>query len=121
MSKKVLVVESETWLGDHYQRVLERHGFEVARASNAYSAMDSIDANLPDAIVMNTNLSGASSIALLHELQTYADTGNLPVVVCSDTSSLVFDELRHYGVKRLVNSSTMRPDDLAAAVRGVLV
>ncbi len=36
---KVLIVESEPWLADHYQRTLERQGFAITRASNAYSAM----------------------------------------------------------------------------------
>lgn len=121
MSKKILIVESEPWLADHYRRTLERQGFMIKRASNAYSAMDSIDDNLPDAVVMNVNLSGASSIALLHELQTYTDTGSLPIVVCGNTANLTMDELRPYGVKRMVNSLTMRPDDLVAAVRSVLL
>ena len=121
MNKKVLIVESEPWLADHYQRTLERQGFVIERASNAYSAMDSIDDNLPDAVLMNVSLSGASSIALLHELQAYADTGSLPIIVCGHAGDLTIDELQPYGVKRLVDSMTMRPDDLIAAVRGVLL
>ena len=118
---KVLIVESEPWLVDHYQRTLERQGFAITRASNAYSAMDSIDDNLPDAVLMNVSLSGASSIALLHELQAYTDTGSLPIIVCGNTRDLTIDELQPYGVRRLVDSASMRPDDLVAAVRSVLL
>lgn len=121
MSGKVLVIESDLWLGGHYQSTLERDGFHVERVSNAYSAMDAIDSRLPDTVIMNFNLSGASSIALLHELQTYVDTGNVPVIICGNTAELSLDELEPYGVKRLVNSLTMRPSDLVAAVRSVLV
>ncbi|MDB5183491.1 MAG: hypothetical protein JWO07_172, partial [Candidatus Saccharibacteria bacterium] len=88
MSRKILVVESEPWLGDHYQRVLEAQDFTVTRASNAYSAMDLIDEAIPDVIIMSLTLSGASSVALLHELQAYIDTGSIPVVVCSNLHNL---------------------------------
>lgn len=119
MTTTVLVVESEPWLGDHFERTLARQGFGVVRASNAYSAMDVIDENLPSAIIMSLSLSGASSLALLHELQTYVDTGKIPVIVCSNLQQLNIDELRPYGVQRLIDSAVMTPDDLVAAVRSV--
>jgi DNA-binding response OmpR family regulator len=120
MSRKVVVIESDQWLGDHYQQVLERHGFLVERASHAYSAIDVIDTTIPDVIVLNVTLSGASGIALLHELQTYVDTMVIPVVVCSNVANLELDMLRPYGVRRLLDSRSMVPDDLVAAVRSVV-
>jgi DNA-binding response OmpR family regulator len=119
MSRKVLVVESEPWLGDHFQRALEKEDITVTRASNAYSAIDLIDKSVPDAIIMSLSLSGASSIALLHELQTYVDTGKIPVIICSNLHNLDIEELRPYGVRHLINSTSMQPTDLAAAVRSV--
>jgi DNA-binding response OmpR family regulator len=115
----VLVVESEPWLGDHYQRVLEADGFGVVRAAHAYSAMDAIDDALPDAVVMSLSLSGSSSLALLHELQTYIDTARIPVVVCSSMQDLTMDELEPYGIRRLINARTMQPSDLPMAIRSI--
>jgi len=120
MTAKVLIVESDPWLGDHYQKTLERQDFSVVRASNAYSAMDAVDDVLPDVIIMSLSLSGGSSLALLHELQTYVDTGKIPVIVCGNQPRLSLDELQPYGVRRIVDSTTMLPDDLSAAVRSVL-
>jgi DNA-binding response OmpR family regulator len=119
MSRTLLVIESDPWLGDHYQRVLEKQGFSVTRAANAYSAMDMINDAVPIAIIMNLTLSGGSSLALLHELQTYVDTGKIPVIICSNTQ-LSTDELRPYGVRRILDSTAMLPGDLAAAVRSVI-
>lgn len=120
MSQNVLVIESEPWLGDRYQSALEKGGFGVIRASNAYTAMDLIDDNPPIAIVMNLLLDGPGAIGLLHELQSYVDTASVPVIVCSSSPNLDVEELRPYGVHRLVNSSVMRPADLAATVRSVM-
>ena len=119
MSRTLLVIESDPWLGDHYQRLFERHDLTVIRASNAYSAMDMIDDEMPDIIVTNLNLSGSSSVALLHELQTYDDTAHIPIIVCSNIPHLTIEELRPYGVRQLVDSMTMQPSDLLAAVRSV--
>ncbi len=120
MTQTVVIIESEPWLGDQYQRGLERNGFEVARASNAYTAIDMIDDKPPAAIVMSLLLSGAVGLGLLHELQSYVDTANIPVIVCSSLPNLELEELQPYGVKQLIDSTSMQPDDLAAAIRSVL-
>ena len=120
MSRSVFVLEADKWLGDHYQRTLESQGFEVTRSDDPYEAMDMIDEQPPAAIVMSLLLNGAGGIGLLHELQSYVDTAKIPVIVCTGLESLSLDELEPYGVKRLVNSTTMQPADLIGAVRGVL-
>lgn len=120
MIQSVLVIESEPWLGDHYQRNLEKNGFEVSRATNAYTAIDVIDDNPPVVIIMSLLLSGAVGIGLLHELQSYVDTAKIPVIICTSPVTVDLDDLRPYGVERLIDSSTMRPNDITAAVRSVL-
>lgn len=118
---KVLVVESEPWLGEQFQRTLQKHGFETGLTSNAYSAIDMVDTMHPDIIVMGLLLSGAGGLGLLHELQSYTDTAKVPVIVCSDeTARISLEELRPYGVQRVLDTGTMQPNDLAAAVRSVL-
>jgi DNA-binding response OmpR family regulator len=120
MSQKVFLLENDKWLGDQYQQTLETAGFKVTRTTDAYDAMDMIDDDLPDVIVMSLLLSGAGAVGLLHELQSYVDTAKLPVIICTTQSSVSLEDLEPYGVKRLLNSSTMKHDDLAAAVRSVL-
>ncbi len=120
MSQVVLVIESEPWLGDHYEQSLQKSGYAVARASNPYAAIDMIDEQQPTAIVMSLLLSGAGGLGLLHELQTYVDTAAIPVIVCSSLPNIKLDDLKPYGVMRLLNSATMQPNDIAMAVRSVL-
>lgn len=117
---KVLIVESEPWLGEHFERSLQKHGFHVVLTSNAYSAMDIIDETRPDVIVMGLLLSGAGGLSLLHELQSYVDTANVPIIVCSGaTHTVQLEELRPYGVQQVLDTGTMRPDDLSAAIKSV--
>lgn len=121
MKRTVLVIESDPWLGDQYQRVIEQGGFAVVRASNPYTAIDIVDEKKPAAIVTSLLLSGSGALTLLHELQSYVDTAGIPVIVCSSLQQhLSLDDLKPYGVKRLVDSTSMKPHDLVAAVRGAL-
>lgn len=117
----VLILESEPWLAEHFEKTLKKHGFTVTGVRHAYAAIDAINENRPDVIVMGLMLGGVDGLALLHELQSYSDTATVPVIVCSDRAhELLLDELQPYGVKRLLDTGTMKPDDLAAAVRSVL-
>ena len=121
MNHRVLIIESEPWLGEHFERTLQKAGFTVSVTSNAYSAMDVIDESSPAVIIMGLLLSGASGLSLLHELQSYTDTAKIPIVVCSSAvADISREELEPYGVKRVLDTATMRPDDLVAAVRSVL-
>ena len=67
-------------------------------------------------------LSGGTGLALLHELQSYTDTGDIPVVLCTNIAGdLDVKDLRPYGVRRLLDKTTMHPDDVTVAIRSVLV
>lgn len=118
---KVLVVESEPWMGEQFERSLRKNGFDVTVTSNAYSAMDIIDDIHPAVVVMGLLLAGVSGLSLLHELQSYTDTAKIPVIVCSGSAAdTPIEELRPYGVARVIDIGAMRPDDLPATIRSVL-
>lgn len=120
MSQTVLVVESESWLGDHYVRTLEKYGYQTRYATNGFTAIDMIDDELPGVIIMSLLLSGTGGLGLLHELQTYIDTAKIPIIVCSSRTVVTLEELQPYGVRLLLDSKLMKPDDIVAAVRSVL-
>lgn len=125
MSKKatdVVIVEDDLWLSEQLERTLVRAGFTVRRTSNGHVAIELIDELMPRAIVLDVLLAGGTGITLLHELQSYQDTGQIPVVLCTNlASSLTLDELRPYGVQRILDKTTMHPDDVTTAVRSVLL
>ena len=120
MKKPILIIEGEPWLGDQYQRVLEAAGFSIVRTSNAYSAIDLIDDTIPRVIVLSLLLSGTNGVGLLHELQSYVDTAKIPIVVCGDLIGINSSDLEPYGVKRVIDTTSMEPTDLVTAVKAVL-
>lgn len=116
----ILVVESEPWLAEHYQKGLEDAGFEVYKASNGYSAIDIIDERHPVAIVMGLMLDGPGAVSLLHELQSYTDTAAIPVILCTNVPNLDEQVLDAYGVVTVIDSTAVKPGDIAAAVKSAI-
>lgn len=117
----VLIVEDDDWLAAQHQRLLEKAGYKTVVSPHALDAIVAIDNTKPDVIVLDILLTGSTGFTLLHELQSYSDTAQIPVIICSNvTENLDKDSLSPYGVKRIVDKATMLPDDIVAAVRGVL-
>jgi CheY-like chemotaxis protein len=117
----ILIVEDDDWIATQQQKTLEAAGYTVHIAPHALSAIVKVDEIHPHVLILDVLLTGTTGFALMHELQSYGDTGALPIILCTNTADeLVLDELAPYGVKRILDKATMHPDDLVAAVRSVL-
>lgn len=118
---RLLLVEDDPWLAELEAEFLKDAGYQVSLSPHAVSAIDAIDVVMPKVIIVDVLLTGGTAFALLHELQSYADTKDIPVILCTNMAeTLHATDLRLYGVKRIVDKTTMRPDDLPAAVRSLL-
>jgi DNA-binding response OmpR family regulator len=119
--KKVLIVEDDTWLAQQYQRILTKAGFRVILTSGANEAIDVVDEIGADIIVLDILLTGSTAFALLHELQSYSDTCNIPVIICTSLADELFiEDLKPYGVDSILDKTEMQPNDLTFAIRGAL-
>lgn len=117
----VLIIEDDEWMAAQHCRVLEKAGCKTKTIPNAYAAIDMIDKKIPNAIILDVLLPVSTGFALLHELQSYADTDKIPIIICTNLApEIAFRDVEPYGVKRVIDKSTMEPDDLVAAVRSVL-
>lgn len=118
----VLIVEDDTWLAQQQSRVLVAAGFKTVISPHALSAIEAIDDEAPDVILLDVLLTGSTAFALLHELQSYGDTGVIPVILCTNVAAdIVLNDVAPYGVKRILDKTTMEPRDVVSAVRSVLV
>jgi len=117
---RVLLVEDDAWLAEVEASIIHDAGYEVQIAPHAPAAIDLVDSFKPDIIVLDVLLAGSTAFALLNELQSYSDTGMVPVVLCTNIAEQ-FDakKLKEYGVMRVVDKTTMFPADLIAAIRSV--
>jgi CheY-like chemotaxis protein len=121
-NQSVLIVEDDKWLAEQYERVLRKEGYKVTISLHAQAAIEAIDKILPDAIIMDVLLTGSTAFTLLHELQSYSDTGEIPVILCTNLATeLSLDDVKPYGVRQLLDKTTMLPDDLITTLKSVLL
>ena len=117
----ILIVEDDAWLAEQQARVLRQAGYETSFAPHAIAAIEAVDDVHPDVIMLDVLLTGSTAFALLNELQSYGDTGVIPIVLCTNLAAdIKLDDVRPYGVRRILDKATMAPDDVVAAVRSVL-
>jgi len=120
--KKILIVEDDKWLAEQYARVINMAGYDATISLHALAAINVIDDIHPIAIILDVLLTGSTAFTLLHELQSYGDTGKIPVILCTNLAAeFSIDDLKPYGVKRILDKTTMMPDDLVAALKSVLL
>ena len=118
---RIVVVEDDEWLAEHYLRVLRRSGYEVYHAPHAVAAIDVIDKVQPDVIILDVLLTGTNALALLHELKSHEDLASIPIVLATNLADQIqMDDVASYGVKRILDKTSMHPEDIDVAIRSVL-
>lgn len=121
MSASIVVIEDDVWMSEYYSRILTREGYQVHVAMNALDAIDSIDRQRPDVLLMDMLLTGSTALALLHELQSHSDLANIPVILATNLAEQIkMDDVKGYGVRRILDKATMQPSDIVAAIRGAV-
>ena len=115
------MIEDDKWLADSFSRTLSANECEVQTVDASEAAIDLIDAETPDLIIMDFFVRGGEVISLLHELKSHSDLAQIPIVmVTSHSDRLDEDTLTSYGVRQVLDKLTMRPDDLIASIRRIL-
>lgn len=121
-TSRVLVVEDDRLQAAQFKRILEKAGFEAEVIDYASGAMDMIDTQQPDLIVADMLLTGSTLIPLLNELQSHIDLADIPVVMVSSIADQMrLEDLAPYGVKAILDKTTMHPDDVVAEAKRLLL
>jgi CheY-like chemotaxis protein len=85
MGEKVVVVEDDSDVRDLLDAMLGAHGFEVAFAYDAVTAIATIRRHDPKVIVLDIGLPGGDGFVLMERLKTFPALANVPVVCVSAT------------------------------------
>lgn len=117
-ARSVLIVEDDDWFAEQQMRTLAAASYVVRRAPHGLAAIEALDRSQPDILILDIFLPGPNGLTLLHELQSYPDLASLPVIVCSNSAAdLPQGALKAYGVRCVIDKTSMQPGDLVAAVR----
>lgn len=118
----ILIVEDDEWLAQQYVRTLEAAGFTAEYVNHSLAAMDVIDARLPQVLLLDVLLPGGTIFTLLHELRSHTDLAAIPVILCTNSADqLANEDVKAYGVAAVLDKAVMKPVDIVAAVKKVLL
>jgi DNA-binding response OmpR family regulator len=115
--KSILVVDDEATIREVVRRYLEREGFAVQEAEDGYEALDAIEAEPPDLIVLDLMLPGVDGLTLTRHLQGRV---RIPIVMLTAKGE-VSDRIRglDLGADDYV-TKPFSPQELVSRVRAVL-
>jgi DNA-binding response OmpR family regulator len=117
----ILLVEDDLWLGETYQLLFTKAGFRVDWRVDGYQAMEAVDQQKPDIIVLDFILPWANGLQLLQELVSHYDLQSIPVLLCSNAlSGISVEDLAPYGVVDVIDKTTTTPRQLLRAVQGIV-
>lgn len=126
MKKKVLLIEDDVWLAELYQNAIEEGGKnEVSLAISAELALAKLDEKKPNIIVLDLFLPDHNGVELLHEIASYEDLAEIPVIILSTVPEREFilskNRWRHYGVVEYLYKPEAKPEKVANSVARQLV
>lgn len=79
----VLVVDADKTLRSQVVEAFERAEYSVRSAASAQTAIGACEEQKPDLIILELQLRGHSGVEFLHELRSYPEWQNIPVILCT--------------------------------------
>lgn len=118
MKRALIVEDNPTWT-DILRQYCQKAGLESSLAGSPQQAMDSLDQQIPDLIILDMLLAAETGMALLNEMRGYSDLASVPIIICSSIDFSDIDELAQYGVVAIINKSSMTPAGAVGLIRQV--
>jgi DNA-binding response OmpR family regulator len=122
---QVLLIEPDHILSEVYGSAFKKAGFKIRVCVSAQDSISAIDKKKPDLIVLEIQLAGHSGFEFLHELRSYEDLLNIPVIVYSSVPEISFENnkqlLKKLGVTRYLNKSKTSINQLVGIAKSLLM
>jgi DNA-binding response OmpR family regulator len=78
---ELLLIEPDAVLARAYTIALQQDGHHVHWRTEAQSAVDILDTNNVDLVILELQLAAHNGVELIHELRSYPDWDNIPVLL----------------------------------------
>jgi DNA-binding response OmpR family regulator len=116
----ILVVDDEVGALTLIGIMLERGGFDVLKARDAYAALDILEQKSPDLIILDVMMPGMNGIELCRQIRGMETHRNTPVVILSARGDPASVEL---GLEAGADDYLQKPilhHDLLSKIRSIL-
>lgn len=117
--KRVLIVEDDPAWAKLLQHYVSGANADSRVVISPGQALEMIDQWKPDALILDMLLASETGMALLNELKSHEDLAGLPIIVCSNVG-ITSDDMESFGVRAVLDKSTMTPAQVRQALTEVL-
>jgi response regulator of citrate/malate metabolism len=115
---KILLVEDDAWLSELYESAIDEH--EVVCAGTADQALETLDNGDIDLVLLDMFLPDHNGIELIHEIASYEDTADIPIIILSAVHTSDFglkkERMKHYGVVEYLYKPEVKPAQVRECV-----
>ncbi|HEX7484033.1 MAG TPA: response regulator [Candidatus Saccharimonadales bacterium] len=117
--KSILVVEDDTALSEAYKLVLDHAGYTTRIAASGQDALQAIEEDEPDIILLDIRMPVMDGIAFLKEYQPKTRPNPASVIVFSNYDmEQEVDEVYELGAERYVLKAWASPSELVKLING---
>lgn len=85
-SKKIMIVEDDSFVLDIYQTKLSQEGYTVIEARNGVEAMKKLEKEKPDLLLLDIVMPYMDGIEVLKKIKDREDLKNMPVILLTNLS-----------------------------------
>lgn len=121
--KKILLVEPDQLIAKSTAMALSKNYSKVVIARTGQAAMDELDRNIFDLIVLEPQLGLHNGIELMYELRSYFEWQDLPVIIYSSNRAVTNEQFSEawqlLGVSEVLYKPQAHINDLLSTIRQV--
>ena len=118
MSKKVLIVEADTFLKNLASTKLTKEGFEVLPASSVEELNTILESHTPDIILLDLLLPGTDGFGILKKIRENLKLTETPVIIFSNLSDEKdIAQAKELGANHFMIKSNFTLDEIVSKVR----
>jgi CheY-like chemotaxis protein len=119
--KSILLIDDDKFVTTLYAAKLQSEGFAVDTAHSGNEAIEKLEKNRPDIIILDLNMPGISGVELLRAIRAVPLFQHVPVIIFSSAYiRTLVDEAAQLGVNKILAKSQCPPKMLIAEVKKIL-
>ncbi|PID85818.1 MAG: two-component system response regulator [Chloroflexi bacterium] len=120
MNQLVLIVDDEPMARTLLRLMLVRAGFNVSEAEDGFDALEKIQTNQPDIVLLDVMMPGMDGFSVCETIRQQQETAQLPVIMLSAKTDLnsINKGLRVGATKYL--TKPISPENLTRHVKEIL-
>jgi two-component system response regulator ResD len=120
LNQSVLIVDDEPMARTLLRLMLVRAGFEVSEAENGFDALEKVEGNVPDLILLDVMMPGMDGFTVCEKVRARQETAELPIIMLSAKTDIAsINKGLLVGATKYL-TKPISPEELATHVRNVL-